>query len=182
VLDVSGSMAPHLPRVLQEVDKVAKGSVVVLYYGCGLEPPPPRGLTGKDVFPTAREDFEKFWRLDGGSYDEARKFRINRSDPIPNEAVFRVLSKRPQTYFIHNVGTSYAWLALLSDQVRAADALYWFADFQDRVEFRQVQTVRENLEARKQRLYMHAFFRGMSFDLVKSQLVEKTGGDWLLDE
>ena len=39
VLDVSSSMAPHLPRVIAEVDKVAKDSVVVLFVGCGLEPP-----------------------------------------------------------------------------------------------------------------------------------------------
>ena len=111
-----------------------------------------------------------------------RKFRIDRKDPIPNEEVFRVLSRRPQTYYIHNVGTSYAWLALLCDQVRTADALYWFADFQDRVDFGQIGIVRENLLARKQRLYMHAYFRGMSFDQIKTQLVEKTGGDWRLDE
>lgn len=182
VLDVSGSMASHLPRVLQEVDKVAKGSVAVLYYGCGLDKPPPRGLDGDGVFPTSREEFEKFWRLYGGSYDAVRQFRIDRKEAIPNEEVFRVLSRRPQTYFIHNVGSSYAWLAMLSDQVRSADALYWFADFQDPVDFSQIGIVRENLQARKQRLYIHAYTRGTSFDQIKTQLVEKTGGDWRLEE
>jgi hypothetical protein len=182
VLDVSGSMASHLPRVLQEVDKVAKGSVAVLYYGCGLDKPPPRGLDGEGVFPTSREEFEKFWRLYGGSYDAVRKFRIDRKEAIPNEEVFRVLSRRPQTYFIHNVGSSYAWLAVLSDQVRSADALYWFADFQDPVDFSQIGIVRENLQARKQRLYIHAYTRGTSFDQIKTQLVEKTSGDWRLEE
>jgi hypothetical protein len=182
VLDVSGSMAGHLPRVLEEVDKVAKGSVAVLYYGCGLDEPPPRGLDGDGVFPTAREDFEKFWRLYGGSYEAVRKFRIDRKEAIPNEEVFRVLARRPQTYFIHNVGSSYAWLALLSDQVRSADALYWFADFQDPVNFGQIGIVRENLQARKQRLYIHAYTRGSSFDQIKTQLVEKTDGDWRLEE
>ena len=182
VLDVSGSMASHLPRVLQEVDKVAKGSVAVLYYGCGLDKPPPRGLDGDGVFPTSREEFEKFWRLYGGSYEAVRKFRIDRKEAIPNEEVFRVLSRRPQTYFIHNVGSSYAWLAVLSDQVRSADALYWFADFQDPVDFSQIGIVRENLQARKQRLYIHAYTRGSSFDQIKTQLVEKTSGDWRLEE
>ena len=182
VLDVSGSMASHLPRVLQEVDKVAKGSVAVLFYGCGLDAPPPRGLEGDGVYPTSREEFEKFWRLYGGSYDAVRQFRIDRSDPIPNEEVFRVLARRPQTYFIHNVGSSYAWVAMLSDQVRSADALYWFADFQDPVNFRQIGIVRDNLLARKQRLYIHAYSRGGSFDLIQSQLVEKTGGDWRLEQ
>lgn len=181
VLDVSTSMAPHLPRVIAEVDKVARGSVVVLYFGCGLEPPPPGGLEGDGVYSTSSTDFEKFWRLGGVTLTETRKFRINPANPIPDEAIFRVLSKRPQTYFIHNTGLGYTWLALLSDQVRNADGIYWFSDFQDRVEFKQATIVLENLQRRKQRLYMHAYVRGSSYDLVRSQIVEPTGGDVFLE-
>lgn len=181
VLDVSTSMAPHLPRVIAEVDKVARGSVVILYFGCGLEPPPPGGLEGDGIYSTSSVDFEKFWRLGGVTLTETRKFRINPTKPIPDEAIFRVLSKRPQTYFIHNTGLGYTWLALLSDQVRNADGIYWFSDFQDRVEFKQATIVLENLQRRKQRLYMHAYVRGSSYDLVRSQLVEPTGGDVFLE-
>lgn len=186
VLDVSGSMAPHLPRVITELDKVAKDSVVVLYIGCGLDLPPPRGLEGKNVIATSTPDFEKFWRLlwqtGGGTLAEARSYRIPAGEPIQNEEIFNLLKRRPRTYFIFNVGISYAWLALLCDQVRDADGLYWFSDFQDPVNFRQIRTVRENLETRKQRLYAHAYFRGSGFDLVKTQLVEPTKGDYVLEE
>ncbi|HCN77495.1 MAG TPA: hypothetical protein DIT13_09925 [Verrucomicrobiales bacterium] len=186
VLDVSGSMAPHLPRVITEVDKVAKGSVVVLYIGCGLEPPPPRGLDGKNVIATSTPDFDKFWRLlwqtGGATLAEARSYRPPAGEPMPSQDLYNLLKKRPRTYFLYNVGISYAWLALLSDQVRDADGLYWFSDFQDNVDFRQVRTVRENLEQRKQRLYAHAYFQGGSFDLIKSQLVEPTQGDYVLEQ
>jgi len=182
VLDVSTSMAPHLPRVIEEVDKVAKGSVVILYFGCGLEPPPPQGLDGDEVYSTSSVEFEKFWRLGGASLEETRKFRIDPKNEIQNEAIFRMLSKRPQTYFIHNTGLGYTWLALLNDKVRLADGIYWFSDFQDRVDFRQVNIVRENLERRKQRLYMHAYMQGSSYDLVRTQLVEPTQGDVKLEE
>ena len=177
VLDVSASMAPHLPRVIEEVDRVAKDSVVVLYVGCGLEPPPPRGLDGEEVFRTSGPEFEKFWRMGGATLEEARKFKFSPKDPIPMEEIFRLLSRRPQTYFIHAVGLSYTWLALLSNEVRSADALYWFSDFQDTVNFRQVAIVKENLMNRKQKLYIHAYQRGSAFDLVVSQLVEPTKGD-----
>ncbi len=40
VMDVSRSMTKYLPVVIKELDKVAKGSVVVLYFGCGLKTPP----------------------------------------------------------------------------------------------------------------------------------------------
>lgn len=182
VLDVSTSMAPHLPRVIAEVDKVSRGSVVILYFGCGLEKPPPRGLDGDEIYSTSSVEFEKFWRLGGATLEDVRKFTINRKNPIPSEDIFRLLSKRPQTYFIHNVGLGYAWLALLSDRVRDADGIYWFSDFQDRVDFSQINIVQENLLRRKQRLYMHAYMRGESFDLVKTQLVDPTHGDVKIED
>lgn len=178
VLDVSSSMAPFLPRVIEEVDKVAKGSVIVLYPGCGLDSPPNKGLAGKEIYRTNGPEFERFWRMGGmASLDEARKFKFSRSDPIPSESVYTVLSKRPQTHFIHYVGIGYTWLALLSDHVRQADALYWFSDFQDHVDFRQLDIVRENLQRRNQKLYIQPYQHGSAFDLIKSQLVDPTGGE-----
>ncbi len=174
-------MVPHLPRVIEELDKVAKDSVVVLFYGCGLRPPPPPGLDGEEIYRTSTVEFEKYWRQDGGTLAGGRKYRINSKDAIPMEDIFRLLSRRPQTLFIHHVGTDYTWLALLSEQVRQADALYWFADFQDVVDFKQILVVQENLLRRKQRLYIQPYERGSSFDLVRTQLVEPTGGDVIED-
>jgi hypothetical protein len=179
VLDVSGSMAPFLPRVIEEVDKVARDSIVVLYVGCGLDKPPTRGLEGEDLFRTSGTEFEKFWRMGGmATLQETRKFKFSKSDVIPMESVYQVLAKRPNTWFIHYLGSNnYTWLALLSEQVRPADALYWFSDFQDPVNFQQVLTVKENLQRRKQKLYIQPYGIGSGLDLVKSQLVEPTGGD-----
>ncbi len=178
VLDVSSSMAPHLPRVIAEVDKVARGSVVVLFPGCGLDSPPKAGLDGEQVFRTSGSEFERFWRMGGmASYEEARKFKFARSDAIPSESIYTLLSKRPQTHFIHYVGIGYAWTALLSEQVRQADALYWFSDFQDHVDFSQLEIVRENLIRRKQKLYIQPYMHGSAFDLIKSQLVDPSGGE-----
>ena len=181
VLDVSTSMTPQLERVVREVDKVAKGSVVVLYFGCGLEPPP-KPLVGTKVFRTSAIEFEKFWRLGGATYMETASYKIKSKDIIPNKALFLQLSRRPQTYFIHNVGVGYTWLALLSDEVRNADGLYWFSDFQDAVDFKQISIVLEYLKRRKQRLYIHSYGKGPSFDLIKNQLVVPTGGDSYIEE
>ncbi len=181
VLDVSTSMAPHLERVVKEVDKVAKGSVVVLYFGCGLEPPP-KPLVGTKIFRTSSIEFEKFWRLGGATYMDTAKFKIDSKIPISSESVFRTLSKRPQTYFIHHVGLGYTWLALLSEEVRNSDGLYWFSDFQDIVEFKQTSVVLDNLLRRKQHLYIHSYGKGQYFELVKNQLVVPTNGDSYIEE
>lgn len=178
ILDVSSSMAPYLPQVIAELDKVAKGSIVILFPGCGLEKPSPKGLDGEELFRTQGSEFEKFWRAGGmASLEETRKLKFKPSDVIQGESVFRLLAKRQQTWFIHGIGTGYTWTALLSEQVRQADALYWFSDFQDRVDFQQVLVVKENLLRRKQKLYIQPYQHGSSFDLVKSQLVDPTGGD-----
>jgi hypothetical protein len=182
VLDVSSSMAPHLERVVKEVDKVAKGSVVVLYFGCGLEPPPKTQLSGTRVFRTSSVDFEKFWRMGGATMADTAKFKIDPTVPISMESVYLTLAKRPQTYFIHHVGVSYTWLALLSEEVRSADGLYWFSDFQDTVEFKQASIVLENLQRRKQRLYIHSYGKGQYFDFVKNQIVAPTKGDSYVEE
>lgn len=182
ILDASASMAPHLSRVIAEVDKQSRDSVVILYYGCGLESPPPKGLDGEEIFRTSSLEFEKYWRGYGLSYADARAFKFKPSDVIPDEANFRFLSKRPNTFFVHNLGTGYTWTALLSDQVRNSDALYWFADFQDRVDYKQLMVVRENLLRRKQRLYVHAYQRGSGFDQINTQLVESTGGAVIEEE
>jgi hypothetical protein len=182
IMDVSTSMLPHIPRVLDEIDKKSKDSVVVLFFGCGIEPPPPGGIDGDGVYSTSGVEFEKFWRKGGASLAELRRYRINPKEEIMYEDIFRKLSRRPQTFFIHLTGIGYTWQALLSDKVRSADALYWFSDFQDRVDFKQLNIVRENLQQRKQRLYLHAYFRGGSYDLIKTQLVEKTDGDVFLEE
>ncbi|MHB1079275.1 MAG: hypothetical protein ACYC67_07715 [Prosthecobacter sp.] len=181
VLDVSSSMMPHLERVVTEVDKVAKGSVVVLYFGCGLEPPS-KPLVGTKIFRTSAVEFEKFWRLGGATFMETANYKIKTQDPIPGKDLFLKLSRRPQTYFIHNVGVGYTWLALLSDEVRNADGLYWFSDFQDPVDFKQLTVVLDNLKRRKQRLYIHSSGKGQYFDLVKNQLVVPTEGDSYIEE
>lgn len=182
VLDVSSSMAPHLGRVVGEVDKVAKGSVVVLYFGCGLEAPPKERLSGTGIYRTSTVDFEKFWRMGGATQADTAKFKIDPTVPISMESIFRLLSKRPQTYFIHNVGLGYTWLALLSEEVRNADGLYWFSDFQDTVEFKQASVVLDNLKRRKQRLYIHSYGKGQYFEFVKNQLVAPTQGDSYIEE
>lgn len=182
VLDVSTSMAPHLERVVGEVDKVAKGSVVVLYYGCGLAAPPKERLSGANLYRTSSIEFEKFWRQDGITVADSAKFKIDPKVPIRMESIFRMLSKRPQTYFVHNVGLGYTWLALLSEEVRNADGLYWFSDFQDSVEFKQASIVLDNLKRRKQRLYIHSYRQGPYFEFVKNQIVVPTQGDSYVEE
>jgi hypothetical protein len=170
ILDVSGSMTPHLTNVVKELDRVARNSPVILYVGCGVSSPPKGIRLDNDARETrrmGRDGFQSFWRSSHGNSPE-------------EEAVYALMSKRPFTYFIKEQGIDYAWVSLLADEVRNAEALYWFSDFQDRVEDEQIDIVLENLKRRKQKLFIHASDQGFSFEKVRDRLSLPSGGSVIL--
>ena len=181
VLDVSRSMTPYLEKVVNELDRVARGSTVVLYYGCGLLRPD--GRIDETVQRTQNKDFERFWRIWQGnamlgfSGQDLKKITFPPGDPIPLENLYRFLSQRLGTYFLDYNGMDFAWSALLSNEVRSADAVYWFADFEDNVDNRQMKTLAENMRLRRQRLFIHPQVHGASFEDVVDKVVKVTGGE-----
>lgn len=161
IMDVSGSMTPHLTAVIEELDRVAKGSPVVLYNGCGVAKPPTGVRLRDDTLETRRSaSFRAFWQDNHG----------------PEEEVYSIMKNRPFTYYIKSQGIQYAWISLLTDEVRHAEALYWFSDFQDEVDDEQLESVLTNLKRRRQKLFIHASERGSSFEKVRDQLCTPSGG------
>lgn len=183
ILDVSSSMTDYLENVVKEVDRVAKGSPVICYFGCGLMRPEKGGHIEDKVDLCKNPSFERFWRIWYGPSPfnatpaEIKKITFNPKERIPLEEVYRMLAKRPSTYFVDYNGIVYAWTALVNDLVRNADALYWFSDFMDDVEDKEIKIVLENLKRRKQRLYIQPSIHGASFDQVLNGLVIPTGGE-----
>ena len=183
ILDVSSSMTDYLDGVVKEVDRVAKGSPVVCYFGCGLMRPENGKHIDDKIDLCKNPSFERFWRVWYGpapfnsTPEEIKKIKFGPKDRIPLEEVYLPLAKRPNTYFVDFNGIVYAWTALVNDLVRNADALYWFSDFMDDVEDKEIKIVLENLKRRKQRLYIHPSIHGSSFEQVKNGLVIPTGGD-----
>lgn len=181
VLDVSRSMTPYLEKVVNELDRVARGSTVVLYYGCGLMRPD--GRLDETVQRTQSKDFERFWRIWQGdsmlgfSGQDLKKISFPPGEPIPLEDLFRFFSSRLGTYFLDYNGMDFAWSALLCNEVRSADVVYWFADFEDDVDNRQMKTLAENMRLRRQRLYIHPQVHGSSFNEVMDKVVKVTGGE-----
>lgn len=161
ILDVSGSMTPHLSSVIEELDRVARGSPVVLYTGCGIAKPPFGVKLDDEATETRRTaQFRTFWLEQHG----------------PEKDVFRLFERRRFTYFVKSQGIQYAWISLLTDQVRHAEALYWFSDFQDEVDDEQIESVLTNLKRRKQKLFIHASEMGSSFEKVRDKLCLPSGG------
>lgn len=181
VLDVSRSMTPYLEKVVNELDRVARGSTVVLYYGCGLMRPD--GRIDETVQRTQSKDFERFWRIWQGdgmlgfSGQDLKKITFPPGEPIPLEDLYQFLSRRVGTYFLDYNGMDFAWSALLCNEVRGADAVYWFSDFEDDVDNRQMKTLAENMRMRRQRLFIHPQIHGSSFNEVRDQVVKITGGE-----
>jgi hypothetical protein len=183
VMDVSRSMTRYLPVVANELDKVARGSALVLYFGCGVANPPRSDDIDDKAYKATGEDFATFWQNWQGKAalnmvrEERRKLKYDPSLPMPLEAIYQKMDKRPNTYFIEFNGIQYAWTALMSREVMEADTIYWFADFQDRIDEKQAEIVVKKLKSRKQKLYIHASTRGRFFEQAKQWLVEPLGGE-----
>jgi hypothetical protein len=181
VMDVSRSMTKYLPLVAKELDKVARGSPLVLYFGCGLKSPP-KNLEDK-VRKVGDERFNKFWQYWEGKGDmkalrtDYAKLKYDASAPMPLDAIYQQMMKRPNTHFIDFNGIQYTSPALMCKEVMEADTIYWFADFQDAVDADEIAEVVKKLKNRKQKLYIHASTRGRSFEQVKDLLVKPLGGE-----
>jgi hypothetical protein len=155
VMDVSGSMTPYLPIVAKELDKVAPGSNLVLFSGCGLLEEP------------SNVDRELYrFSTDGQSFKSR----------LPPE-VYDQISKRSKTYFIKARNINHAQTAILSRRTMMADAIYWFADFQDAVDVGVMRKIVETFKAKNKVIHIHAVRRGKSFDPVVEHLVKPLKGE-----
>jgi hypothetical protein len=185
VMDVSRSMTRYLPVVAKELDKVAYGSPLVLYFGCGVAKPRGKDDVEDKVFKATGPDFARFWQLWQGRTPlqtpaaERKKLKYDPTLPMPLAEIHEKMDKRPNTYFIDFNGIQYAWTALMSREVMEADTIYWFADFQDLIQAEQAELVVRKLKQRKQKLYMHAAVRGRNFELARDLLVLPLGGEVL---
>jgi hypothetical protein len=181
VMDVSRSMTKYLPIVAKELDKVARGSPLVLYFGCGLKTPP-KNLEDK-VRKVGDERFNKFWQYWEGKGDmkalrtDYAKLKYDPTQPMPLDAIYQQMMKRPNTHFIDFNGIQFTSPALMCKEVMEADTIYWFADFQDAVDAAEIEEVVKKLKYRKQKLYIHASTRGKSFEKVRDLLVTPLGGE-----
>src|SRR5690606_38833933 len=128
--------------------------------GCGIDRPP-SGVKLDDSSSETRRSprFRDYWQENHG----------------PEEDVYNIMKNRPFTYYIKNQGIQYAWIALLTDEVRHAEALYWFSDFQDDVNDQQMATVLDNLKRRRQKLFIHASDEGNSFETIRDKLCVPSG-------
>ncbi len=154
VMDVSGSMTPYLPIVAKELDKVAPGSNLVLFSGCGLLQEP------------ENVDRELY------NFSEAG----DRFKGLPPE-VHKQISERKKTYFVKGRSINHAQTALLSRRAMMADTVYWFADFQDAVDMGVMKQLIETFKAKNKKIYIHAVRRGRSFDIVVDNLIKPLGGE-----
>jgi hypothetical protein len=155
VMDVSGSMTPYLPIVAKELDKVAPGSNLILYSGCGLLPEPDNVDRELYRFSTDGQSFKS--RLPPEVYDQ--------------------MAKRSKTFFIKARNINHAQTALLSKRALMADAIYWFADFQDAVDVGVMNEIVETMKAKNKVIHMHAVRRGRSYDPVVEHLIKPLKGE-----
>ncbi|MEN9535248.1 MAG: hypothetical protein RLZ22_189 [Verrucomicrobiota bacterium] len=182
VMDVSRSMTNYLPIVAKELDKLSSRGPLILYFGCGLRPEPKQRSINDKVYLANGKIFDRFWQNWQGNAplnikpEEQKKLTYDPNVAMPLAAIHEQMSKRLDTYFIDFNGIQYAQTALLCKEVKDADTIYWFADFEDMVDDEVMKDVLRQLKSRKQKLYLHATKVGKSFNAVRNKLCEPSGG------
>jgi hypothetical protein len=182
VMDVSRSMTSYLPIVAKELDNLVTRGPLILYYGCGLKTEPKNRSISDKVFLANGKIFDRFWQNWQGKApldikpEEQKKLIYDPEAEMPLAAIHKQMSNRLDTYFIDFNGIRYAQTALLCKEVRDADTIYWFADFQDIVDEDAMKDVLRQLKSRKQKLYMHAVKAGKSYEIIREQLCLPSGG------
>jgi len=127
VLDVSGSMAEYLPKVIREIDKEFEKSPIVFVNHTYL-----RGLNdgtteiwpivAEDVVPRKNNQITPYWFLWGDLPRKADQEAVNR--------LIEIFKTRPNCYLAVGGGNRIATAVdFLVDQ--KIDALYLFSDFED---------------------------------------------------
>lgn len=160
VLDVSGSMTGHLPRVVRELDRVAPGSPLVMFAGCGITSSSASGQISSTQDRWEPGRFQAFWQGNSGG----------------ESTTFNILKARPNSYYVSQQTERSSSAALLALQLDGMEAIYWFSDFQDPVDVDKAKEIALKLQARKQKLYIHPTVHGRFFELVKENIVIPTGG------
>jgi len=182
VMDVSRSMTSYLPIVAKELDKLATRGPLILYFGCGLKTEPKNRSISDKVYLANGKIFDRFWQNWQGNAplnikpEEQKKLTCDPEAEMPLAAIHKQMSNRLDTYFIDFNGINYAQTALLCKEVRDADTIYWFADFQDNVDEEMMKEVLRQLKSRKQKLYLHATMAGKSYGTVRDKVSVPSGG------
>jgi hypothetical protein len=182
VMDVSGSMTRHLPKVLEELDRVAKGSPVILHVGCGIDDIRTRPNIDAVDSPMKKgvDHFKFFWCLyQDPQYRESGVYfrdKVDLSRPIPSPDVYEKFARRSGTFYNDPESRRSTADAILAKQFEKVDAIYWFADFQDKIDPKAAEDVLRTLKRRKQKLYIHASEQGNYIDAARDLISVPSGG------
>jgi len=183
VMDVSGSMTRHLPRVLSELDRVAKGSPVILHVGCGIgsnRTRPRIDSVNSPMRGNGEKNFKGFWSFYQDPYyrnnNITERGKVDLSRSIPSPEVYESFAKRPSTYYNDPDGPKSTADALLAREFDKVDAIYWFADFQDKIDEDGAEEVLRTLKRRKQKLYIHASQQGDYIASARDLICLPSGG------
>ncbi len=188
VMDVSRSMTKYLPIVAKELDKLPGRGPLILYFGCGISSPPSKLKLDDKVRLANGPAFARFWQLWQGKTplklkpEERDKLKYDPKAPMPLEKIYQQMSDRLDTYFIDFNGILYAQTALMCDQLKDADTIYWFSDFMDKADADEMKRVLSKLKSRKQKLYLHATVNGKFLEQVKEGVAIPSGGQVMVKD
>lgn len=153
ILDISASTHSVLHLPLEAIQRQFKGTVIVLYPGCGMKSDAPA-----DAYPVRR------WKSVKEDEKDRPKFRSSIGQLLAAAKInpsLETLLKAPNVYIVDHredktlcFGAQYAFAELERQDV---DTIYWFADFRDALDDDVMSKVAQSLKQKKIKVIFHDF-------------------------
>jgi hypothetical protein len=178
IIDVSLSIQPYLPCVVDEIEHNFKDALIVMVSGCGMF----------DTQQKARVlPYNNSAQLDPRRGPELRRNPLQMIKIAEREhpeliPLFKYLRQRPNIWYVYGGdigGAQFAFRHLLD---RNVDTIYWFADFADAIDPGWAATIQHEVTAAGIKLIPHNFVgdlkkRGVPY---AQALARRTGGQLIL--
>ncbi len=191
ILDVSGSAHPYLAGAIEEIQKGFADATLILYPGCGLtevKGPSGHAIRKYSTIPTKELTADSGGSSTAGFLVDAlqiSEFGEMVKRPSLRETLFiswyadKGADGMPEGNYPKLVGqTQVAFEELFK---RRVDAIYWFADFEDKVSLQLVEKLTTELKFKRIRLYLHNF-AGSNIPSTLTEMAEQTGGTVDIDK
>lgn len=169
ILDVSGSAHPFLPAAIKEVEKNFEDSPTFLAFGCGIKKD---GKAKVEVYGDVKYDKDKD---KPGSRTTLGQLEMAKQRNKDMEKYLKKFEKRNDVWT--TIGgdiwvTQYAFETLIDQGV---DTIYWFCDFQDKVDQDVMDDLIKTLKKKGIRVIAHNF-SGKPVPTAQAQMAKETGG------
>ncbi|NJK90748.1 MAG: hypothetical protein HC904_02285 [Blastochloris sp.] len=184
ILDISMSAHDKLPAAVQEIQRSFRNMPLVMAFGCGINPQAvdkddsARIYRFADKKPHPEQDSATGGNKKGPSRTTLGMIAAAELKNPEVRQIMETLRSDPNAYILYSKSISVTQLAFEKLIEEGCDTIYWFADFADAVDPKEMEKLTRELKRREIKVIAHNF-SGKAVPALQTQMARETGGDTL---